>query len=125
MAEQIEKLYSGTLSACVASRSARHSVRMLLDVDDLQAYLQDAFNHYCSTLESPFDFVQASFRHSPIPQDFGGNILKLALSMVDLWEKQPQVTARRIFSELSYVVASCIMLDSARNKNKGMLYLHF
>ncbi|KAF7536915.1 hypothetical protein G7054_g4138 [Neopestalotiopsis clavispora] len=121
MAEQVEKLYNGTLSACVASRSARHNVRMLLDVDDLQAYLQEAFNHYCSTLESPFDFVQASFRNSPIPQDFGGNILKLALSMVELWENEPKVTGERIFSELSYMVASCIMLDSARHNNKEFL----
>ncbi|ORY63334.1 acyl transferase/acyl hydrolase/lysophospholipase [Pseudomassariella vexata] len=118
MAEQIEQLYSGTLSACIAARMARNRVRMLLDVEDLHSYLQEAFNHYSGTLESPFDFVQASFRNSPIPPDFGGNILKLALSVMGNY---PKMDARRIFSELSYMVASCIMLDSARHKNKGML----
>lgn len=33
------------------------------------------------------------------------------------WQDEPD--ARSIFQELSYVVASCIMFDSARNKNKG------
>ena len=119
MQEQIEKLYQSTLTACIAARSARHRSRMLLDVDDLQNYLQEAFNHYSDTLEFPFDFVQASFRNSPIPVDFGGNILKLALNVMDIW-KAENIDARRIFAELSYMVGSCIMLDSARHKNKGI-----
>ncbi|KAK8075762.1 hypothetical protein PG997_010425 [Apiospora hydei] len=119
MAEQVEKLYKATLSGCIAARGARNEVRMLLDVEDMHAYLQEAFNHYSKTLESPFDFVQASFRNSPIPPDFGGNILKLALGMTHLWKDHPQIQAPQIFSELSYMVASCIMLDSSRHKNKG------
>ncbi|KAK8072958.1 FabD/lysophospholipase-like protein [Apiospora saccharicola] len=119
MAEQVEKLYKATLSGCIAARGARNKVRMLLDVEDMHAYLQEAFNHYSKTLESPFDFVQASFRNSPIPPDFGGNILKLALGMTQLWKDHPQIQAPQIFSELSYMVASCIMLDSSRHKNKG------
>ncbi|KAK8121780.1 hypothetical protein PG984_010450 [Apiospora sp. TS-2023a] len=119
MAEQVEKLYKATLSGCIAARGARNKVRMLLDVEDMHAYLQEAFNHYSKTLESPFDFVQASFRNSPIPPDFGGNILKLALGMTQLWKGHPQIQAPQIFSELSYMVASCILLDSSRHKNKG------
>lgn len=118
MAEQIGKLSDAIVTASFSARSARFDLRMLLDVDDLQAYLQEAFNHYANTLESPFDFVQASFRNSPIPQDFGGNILKLALNMMNTLELETE-DAKRIFSELSYMVASCIMLDSARHKNKG------
>ncbi|KAK6860680.1 hypothetical protein PG995_004316 [Apiospora arundinis] len=119
MAEQVEKLYAATLSGCIAARGARNDVRMLLDVEDMHAYLQEAFNHYSKTLESPFDFVQASFRNSPIPPDFGGNILKMALGMTHLWNGHPRVEARHIFKVLSYMVASCIMLDSSRHKNKG------
>jgi hypothetical protein len=118
MQEQIEKLYESTLTACIAARSARHRLRMLLDVEDLQSYLQDAFNHFSSSLEFPFDFVQASFRNSPIPPDFGGNILKLALSIMDIWKGRTDASA--MFSEISYMVASCIMFDSARHKSKGM-----
>ncbi|KAK9417273.1 putative PNPLA domain-containing protein [Seiridium unicorne] len=97
MAEQVENLYKGTLSACVA----------------------EAFNHFSKTLETPFDFVQASFWNSPIPPDFGGNILKLALGVAKLWKDDPLFQAKQIFSHLSYMVASCIMLDSSRHKNKG------
>lgn len=94
---------------------------MLLDVEDLHAYLQEAFNHYTSTLDSPFDFVQASFRNSPIPPDFGGNILKLALNVMNILQERNNtlMDARVIFSELSYMIASCIMLDNARHKTKG------
>lgn len=119
MAEQVEKLYKGTLSASVSARGARNEKRMLLDVEDMHSYLQEAFNHYAYTLESPFDFVQASFRNSPIPPDFGGNILKLAISLTKLWENDPKIHATHIFDELSYMVASCIVLDSTRHKNKG------
>jgi len=119
MAEQVQKLYRGTLSACVAARGARNELRMLLDVEDMQAYLQEAFSHFSKTLETPFDFVQASFRNSPIPPDFGGNILKLALGVANLWKDDRHLQARQIFSHLSYMVASCIMLDSSRHKNKG------
>ena len=119
MEEQIVKLYGATLTACVAARSARNNLRMLLDVEDLQNNLVEAFNHYSSTLESPFDFVQASFRNSPIPPDFGGNILKLALNIMDIWKHDKTVSGLRIFAELSYMVGSCIMLDSTRHKNKG------
>lgn len=121
MQEQVEKLYNGTLTACIAARCARNRLRMLLDVEDLQAYLQEAFSHYTSTLDSPFDFVQASFRNSPIPPDFGGNILKLALNVMDILQvRSDSITdGRRIFAELAYVVASCIMLDNARHNTKG------
>ncbi|KAI1740057.1 hypothetical protein F4680DRAFT_465847 [Xylaria scruposa] len=119
MEEQVGKLYDGTLTACISARFARYRARMLLDVEDLNDYLQEAFNHYANTLESPFDFVQASSRNSPIPPDFGGNILKLALEMMAILKPGQHTDARRIFSELSYMVASCIMLDSARHNNKG------
>lgn len=119
MEEQISKLYDCTFKACVAARRARYQARMLLDVEELYSYLQEAFNHYSNTLESPFDFVQASSRNSSIPTDFGGNILKLALDMMNTLRPEDNIDGRRIFSELSYMVASCIMLDSARHKNKG------
>lgn len=119
---QVEKLYNGTLTACIAARCARNRLRMLLDVEDQQAYLQEAFNHYASTLDSPFDFVKASFRNSPIPPDFGGNILKLALNVMDILQARRDnvIDPRRIFSEIAYMVASCIMLENARHKTKGI-----
>ena len=114
---QIEQLYHGLLTASIAARHSKARVRMLLDVDDLQSYLQYAFNHYSSTLASPFDFVQASFINSPIPPDFGGNILKLAINVMDVL--LGRASAKTIFRELSWMVASCIMFDSARRNKVG------
>jgi predicted acylesterase/phospholipase RssA len=90
---------------------------MLLDAEELQPYLQTAFDHFACHLDTPFDFVQASFANSPIPLDFGGNILKLAINLMEVWRNK--ANGRTLFVELSYMVASCIMLDSARNKIRG------
>ena len=92
---------------------------MLLDADELQPYLQFAFDHFSCHLDRPFDFVQASFIYNPIPSDFAGNILKLAVNMMEIWENK--LDGEGIFRELSYMVASCIMLDSARSKTRGAI----
>ena len=115
--DQLQRLYKEIAIACEQSRASKHKVRMLLNSDDLQPYLQYAFDHFCRDLDIPFDFVQASFTHNPIPSDFGGNILKLAINIMEVWKDK--LDGPRIFKELSYVVASCIMLDSARHRTLG------
>jgi hypothetical protein len=117
ISEQVSKLYRCIQSACTTARLRKGSLRMLLDADELQPYLQFAFDHFACDLDTPFDFVQASFVNSPIPSDFGGNILKLAINMMDVWENV--ASGPILFTELSYMVASCIMLDSARHGIKG------
>jgi hypothetical protein len=115
--EQIEKLYNSILVASGSARQRKANLRMLLDAEELQFYLTDAFNHFATTLQLPFDFVQASFSNSPIPPNFGGNILKLAIRVMEIWKNKAD--GRTIFQELSYMVASCIMFDSARRGKKG------
>ncbi|KAF7505357.1 hypothetical protein GJ744_000978 [Endocarpon pusillum] len=115
--DQLQRLYKEIAKACEQSRESKHKVRMLLNSDDLQPYLQHAFDHFCRDLDFPFDFVQASFTHNPIPSDFGGNILKLAINIMEVWKDK--LDGPRIFKELSYIVASCIMLDSARHRTLG------
>jgi predicted acylesterase/phospholipase RssA/energy-coupling factor transporter ATP-binding protein EcfA2 len=115
--DQIQRLHKEIATACEQSRIGKHKVRMLLNSDDLQPYLRYAFDHFSKYLDSPFDFVQASFTRKPIPSDFGGNILKLAINIMQVW--QDKLNGPRIFKELSYLVASCIMLDSARHRTLG------
>ncbi|KAL9606733.1 MAG: hypothetical protein Q9179_000089 [Wetmoreana sp. 5 TL-2023] len=117
ISEQIEKLYSSILVDCESARERKLALRMLLDADELQAYLEYAFDHFACTLDTPFDFVKASFANSPIPLDFGGNILKLAINLMEALPNK--IDGPKIFSELSTMVASCIMLDSARHKIRG------
>jgi hypothetical protein len=92
---------------------------MLLTADQLRSYLQDAFDHYSQSLDIPFDFVQASFLHNPIPFNFGGSILKLAIAMLKA-EKAPDAAA--IFKKLGNLVASCIMLDAVRHNIPGLRF---
>jgi hypothetical protein len=88
---------------------------MLLTADQLQSYLQDAFDHYSRFLK--IDFVQASFLHNPIPFNFGGSILKLAIAML---KGQRAPDANAIFKKLGNLVASCIMLDAVRHSIPGL-----
>jgi len=91
---------------------------MLLSAEQLQSYLHDAFDHYSKSLDIPFDFVQASFLHNPIPFNFSGSILKLAIAMV---QEVRNPDARAIFKRLGNLVASCIMLDAVRYNIPGLL----
>lgn len=116
MFDQAQKLYKEIKIGCKAARERKADLRMLLDEDSLQHYLQHAFDHYSRTLEIPFDFVQASFLYNPIPANFGGSILKLAIALKD---QQTRPDARAIFERLSHLVASCILLDAARHKILG------
>jgi hypothetical protein len=118
MKDQMGKLYEQISHSTDAAKKSKRDLRMLLDGDELQTYLQFAFDHFSNNLDQAFDFVQASFIYNPIPSDFAGNILKLGVSMMDIW--QHKLDGEGIFRELSHMVASCIMLDSARNKTRGM-----
>lgn len=93
---------------------------MLSNADDFQAYLQCAFAHFSRQLEAPFNFVEVSLRNNPIPLDFGGNILKLAIAMKD---RTGDNTASSIFKRLSSMVASCVLLDISRHRLQGILSL--
>lgn len=118
ISEQLGKLYGQIHEDCLESRRGRKIMRMLLDGDELQPYLQYAFDHFSSDLDMPFDFVKASLLNNPIPRDFGGNILHLAINIMDIWENK--LDGEAIFEELSLMVASCIMVDAARHKTKGV-----
>ncbi|EMC99209.1 hypothetical protein BAUCODRAFT_146182 [Baudoinia panamericana UAMH 10762] len=115
--EQVMKFSEGIQQASNEARDKKAELRMLFDADEFQPYLQEAFDHFAKDLNTPFDFVQASLKNSPIPSDFGGNILKLALQIMHRWKNLAK--GDTIFEEMSYVVASCIMLDAARTGKLG------
>ncbi|KAH0559390.1 hypothetical protein GP486_004094 [Trichoglossum hirsutum] len=117
--EQITKLYGKVGEACESSREKKRSLCKLLSADELHPYLQSSFDHFATNLDEPFDFIQSSFMNSPITATFGDSIVELAAkSIVDEELKGPD-----IFRELGFMVASCIMLDSARNLIHGKIEL--
>jgi len=112
--QQVAKLHQVVTHRCLESFNAKRRSRMLSNSDNLNVYLQCAFDHFSQDLHSPFNFMDISFKINPIPQDFGGHVLKLAVAMKAQFDDP-----RKIFKELSHMVASCILLDCVRQDLKG------
>jgi hypothetical protein len=117
--EQVTKLRQVVTHRCIESFNAKRRSRMLSNSENLNVYLQCAFDHFSQDLHTPFDFMDISFKINPIPLDFGGNILKLAVAM-----KAQFGDPTKIFKELSHMVASCILLDCVRQDLKGITVYH-
>ncbi|OCL08081.1 hypothetical protein AOQ84DRAFT_293846 [Glonium stellatum] len=106
--EQIHKLHETIADRCDAAYYDKKSARMLSNSSQLNIYIQSAFDHFSCKLEKPFDFIEVSLKHNPIPLDFGGHILQLAVAVQNQWVDQ---TGAWIFDRLSSMVASCVLLD--------------
>lgn len=118
--DQVAKLHNEIVVRCSQSHYKKKKVRMLSDSEDLQLYLQLAFDHFSQNLDDPFNFVKVALKINPIPSDFGGNIIKLAVAIQD---RQPSWIVAEIFEHLSLMVASCIMLDIHRHRRLGQYYI--
>jgi hypothetical protein len=117
---QVQTLYNTLSKRCKDSFHAKERSRMLSTSEDLHLYFDAAFDHFANDLNTPFDFMKVSSRIDSIPLDFTGNILKLAIAM-RAGSKAPKI----IFEELSFMAASCILLDSVRQKLRGMSWKCF
>ena len=120
--EQVGKLHSEIVEKCAQSHSVKRRVRMLSNSDDLQLYLQLAFDHFSQNLHTPFNFIEMALKINPIPSDFSGNIVKLAVAIK---YRQPLLKVSEIFGRLSHMVASCIMLDIHRHRRLGQLHIDY
>ncbi|KAL9049151.1 MAG: hypothetical protein Q9162_007370 [Coniocarpon cinnabarinum] len=114
--EQISKLHGTIITCCNKSYETKRRARMLSTTDELNNYLQAAFDHFSTHLDQPFNFVEAALRANPIPFDFGGNILNLVRSLHNFY---PQKDGPWLFKSISSLVASCIMLDTVRRRLRG------
>lgn len=115
---QVRKLRERIISASAISQYEKHKKSMLLNSENLQFYLEAAFDHFSMGLDKPFNFVEVALKNNPIPQDLGQNIVKLAVVLRDL-PSTPSV--EEIFLSLAPMVASCIMLDIVRQLRMGIL----
>jgi hypothetical protein len=112
LSNQIRKLHKKIVDCCKISYDAKRRARMLLTSDALNIYLQSAFDHFCLQLDRPFNFVEISLKVNPVRLDFGGNILQLAKVIGTALGRK---SGPQIFQHLSYMVASCVLLDVIRN----------
>ncbi|PQE03570.1 patatin-like serine protein [Rutstroemia sp. NJR-2017a BVV2] len=116
MNEQIGKLDETIRTCCKMAFWSKKRVNMLASAEKLEVYLQSAYDHFSQDLNLPFDLIKEAVKNNPIPRDFGGNILKLAIAIRDYgyFSSGPEM-----FQHLSSMVASCVMLDSARRNFLG------
>lgn len=114
--QQVGKLHEEIVEGCNKAFATKERARMLANADELNVYLQAGFDHFSSKLDSPFNFIEVSLKNNPIPQDFGDHILTLAAAIHEL---RPFTNGPKIFEALSYMVASCILLDCVRQRRLG------
>ncbi|OTB02050.1 hypothetical protein M426DRAFT_322998 [Hypoxylon sp. CI-4A] len=120
MNEQVGKLCDILKDRCKSSYLRKRQVRMLANTEKLQFYLQAAYDHFTRDLNTPFDFVKETLRHSPISRNFEGNILNLALSIRDkAGDPVLRGDAEQIFRAMGPMIASCVMLDAVRQNLPG------
>jgi hypothetical protein len=111
------RLYKVIRKACDYSHQLKKQRRMLPDADDLQLYLQLAFDHFSERLDEPFDFIAASLRHRPMPKTLKEHILNLAQRVArDTGNEKTE----SVFGRLTKFIASCIRLDAARKNLLGI-----
>ncbi|KAI1371265.1 FabD/lysophospholipase-like protein [Hypoxylon crocopeplum] len=118
--EQVGKLSDLLHDRCRTSYLRKRQVRMLANTEKLQFYLQAAYDHFTKDLNTPFDFVKETLRHSPASRNFEGNILNLALAIKDK-SNNPLLSsnAEHIFRAMGPMIASCVMLDAVRQNLPG------
>ena len=120
MNEQVGKLSDLLNDRCKSSYLRKKQVRMLANTEKLQFYLQAAYDHFTKDLNTPFDFVKETLRHSPISRNFEGNILNLALAIRDKSnDALIREDAEQIFRVIGPMIASCVMLDAVRQNLPG------
>jgi len=118
--QQIGKLYDVIQHKCGVSFAHKKSVRMLLNAERLQQYVNSAYDHFSRRLDEPFDFVKEALRHNQMPKDFRGHILNLMLSLYHEEDhKQGGRCAAKLLEKLSRPIASCVMLAAAREDLQG------
>jgi hypothetical protein len=114
--KQVRLLYANIVDRCEESYMMKRRSSMLSNANELNVYLQSAFDHFTQDLGSPFNFVDVACRMNSVPSNLGGNIIHLAVAFR---KHRRDLDEAGLFRELVPIVASCIMLDSARQGLKG------
>lgn len=118
--EQVNKLQSHIQESCNEARRKKSDAHMLSNSDQLNVYLQAAFDHFATKENLPFNFVQVALKNNPVPQNFEDQILGFAVKVQEVTKMK---TVPRLFMRLSGIVAASIWMDCARRKYPSKLYV--
>jgi hypothetical protein len=120
--QQYRALHREIQDAVARSQARRLNARLLLSSDQFNPYLQFAFKHFSTTLDTPFDFVRASAVDEKQSQ------FNPVLSLIKAYMAvRSGSSILEMFIAISPLVASAIMLDVARKQLPGqsILFLVF
>ena len=117
MHEQVGKLFREISKKSNDSQYMKRRLRMLANGEDLQLYLESAFNHFACDLEAPFDIVKTGRMINPTSRSFCQNIVKLAAAVMD--EGLHGNDFDTISFQIGRFVGSCIMIDIHRKRHMG------
>lgn len=92
---------------------------MLATAENLEIYLQAAYNHFANNQDGVFNFTKEALKHRPVSGDLKGNISNLALAIQNNADPPTNSNMATIFGKMVNMIASCIMLDSARHSLPG------
>lgn len=113
--KQYRKLYEEIQAAVAGSERQRRNARLLLSSDQFYPYLQFAFDHFSKTLDDPFDFVTASS-----VSDLGQRNVNPIFSLIkDYRQAWPDITITTLFTNVTPLIASTIMIDVTRKRIQG------
>ena len=122
MVQQLHRIREQISLCCQLSYTSRLQARMLSKSEELGMFMQAAFDHFSCTLRKPFNFVEVSMKINPIPKDIGGNLLQLAIAVQ---RRDMTQESQQIFYQLSWVAASCVLLDHVRYRKGKHLSYHY
>lgn len=114
MDEQARHLHRTIERRCMDSFASKSRARMVSNAEDLNIYLQAAFDHFTNGLDRPFNFIDVSLKNNPLPETFADHILQLALAIHAQYRDQYKTTGQWIFEHVGRIAASCIMIDCIR-----------
>ncbi|KAK1613532.1 hypothetical protein BDP81DRAFT_443725 [Colletotrichum phormii] len=121
--KQVQSLHDLLGLKCGESFMSKDRVRMLATADQLQTYLHSAFDHFSQNRDQPFNFLKDALKQRPVPRDFDGYVVDLAASIsrnsTTNFSSERFNTAR-ILGTMVPMIASCVMLDTARQRRPGL-----
>jgi hypothetical protein len=115
--KQVGKLYDEITMCCTSSSRAKQKAHELPNVDEFQHYLEFALDHFSQNIDVSFNFMEAGISLNPIPRGLKDNIRKLLIHART--SNNFATRADDVFKNLAAIVASCVLLDCARERRPG------
>jgi hypothetical protein len=111
---QYVKLFDTIQEVSAESREHRELAGMLFSSQELQQYLRVSFEHFCTNMEMPFNFLKAAERINPVAATYEDHIVHAATFFM---KRISQVSGEELFNRyLAPLVASSILLNAVRRR---------